>query len=68
MAAPIGIITTQGFADVLRIGYQNRPKLFELSVRKPEPLFLRSTWKSTASITAEGKVLLALNTAVLCAN
>ncbi|HEY3242560.1 MAG TPA: hydantoinase/oxoprolinase family protein, partial [Phycisphaerae bacterium] len=30
---------TEGFGDLLRIGYQDRPKLFELNIRKPEPLF-----------------------------
>lgn len=32
-------VTTAGFADILRIGYQNRPRLFELAIRKTEPLF-----------------------------
>ena len=32
-------VTTRGFRDVLEIGYQNRPKLFELNIRKPSPLY-----------------------------
>ncbi len=36
--ARTALVTTQGFADVLHIGYQNRPRLFELTIRKPEPL------------------------------
>ncbi len=34
-------VTTRGFRDVLRIGYQNRPRLFDLDVRLPEPLYDR---------------------------
>jgi len=37
--ATTAFVTTRGFADVLRIGYQNRPRLFDLRVVKPEPLF-----------------------------
>jgi len=33
------LVTTRGFKDVLEIGYQNRPKLFELNIRKPLPLY-----------------------------
>jgi 5-oxoprolinase (ATP-hydrolysing) len=32
------LLITSGFADLLRIGYQNRPRLFDLHVRRPEPL------------------------------
>lgn len=34
-------VTTRGFRDALRIGYQNRPRLFDLDVRLPEPLYER---------------------------
>jgi 5-oxoprolinase (ATP-hydrolysing) len=37
--AKTAFVTTRGFADVLRIGYQNRPRLFDLAIKKPEPLF-----------------------------
>src|SRR4029078_12749336 len=37
--AKMAFVTTRGFADILKIGYQNRPKRFELNIRKPEPLF-----------------------------
>src|SRR6185369_4660065 len=37
--AKTAFVTTRGFADILKIGYQNRPKLFELDIKKPEPLF-----------------------------
>ena len=32
-------IVNQGFKDLLDIGYQSRPKLFELGIRKPELLY-----------------------------
>ncbi|KAI0018300.1 Hydantoinase B/oxoprolinase-domain-containing protein [Xylariomycetidae sp. FL0641] len=32
-------VVTQGFRDLLDIGYQARPKLFELGIRKPELLY-----------------------------
>jgi 5-oxoprolinase (ATP-hydrolysing) len=35
------LVTTKGFADVLRIGYQNRPKLFERNIQLPEMLYER---------------------------
>jgi 5-oxoprolinase (ATP-hydrolysing) len=37
--ARVGFVTTAGFRDVLAIGYQNRPKLFDLAIRKPQPLY-----------------------------
>ncbi len=33
------LLITQGFGDALRIGYQNRPKLFERAIRLPEMLY-----------------------------
>ncbi len=32
-------VTTKGFGDVLLIGNQDRPRLFDLAIRKPPPLF-----------------------------
>ena len=36
--AQTALVTTEGFADVLAIGRQNRPSLYDLTARKPEPL------------------------------
>lgn len=47
------LITTQGFADVLLIGNQDRPRLFDLAIQKPEPLF-ETTIEIEERITAEG--------------
>ncbi|HJO75588.1 MAG TPA: hydantoinase/oxoprolinase family protein, partial [Rhodospirillales bacterium] len=33
------LVTTKGFADALRIGYQNRPKLFDRHIKLPEMLY-----------------------------
>ena len=38
---PTILAITRGFADALRIGYQNRPDLFALHIRRPEPLYER---------------------------
>jgi len=39
--ARTALLITRGFGDLLRIGYQNRPDLFDLHIRKPEPLYER---------------------------
>ena len=38
--ARTALVTTRGFGDILQIGYQNRPRLFDLAIRKPEPLIV----------------------------
>jgi 5-oxoprolinase (ATP-hydrolysing) len=35
------LVTTRGFRDALRIGYQNRPRLFDRHIRLPELLYER---------------------------
>ena len=37
--ARTAFVTTRGFADVLKIANQDRPRLFDLEIHKPEPLF-----------------------------
>jgi 5-oxoprolinase (ATP-hydrolysing) len=37
--ARTALVTTRGFGDVLLIGNQDRPRLFDLSIHKPAPLF-----------------------------
>jgi len=36
--AETALVTTEGFADVLAIGRQDRPSLYDLDARRPEPL------------------------------
>ena len=39
--APTALVVTRGFRDILEIARQNRPHLYELQSRKPEPLVAR---------------------------
>ncbi len=55
-------LTTQGFGDALRIGYQNRPHLFRLAIVKPDMLFERSA-EVSERLSAEGEVLTPLDEA-----
>ena len=52
----VALIATRGFADQLRIGYQNRPKLFALKIDLPEMLYARVV-EADERVTAEGQVL-----------
>ncbi|MGI9290780.1 MAG: hydantoinase B/oxoprolinase family protein [Gammaproteobacteria bacterium] len=54
--ARTGLLTTQGFRDVLEIGNQNRPKIFDLHIRKPEMLY-RQVAETAGRINAAGRVL-----------
>ncbi|CAM1507963.1 Fc.00g048110.m01.CDS01 [Cosmosporella sp. VM-42] len=38
-STPCALVVTRGFEDLLRIGDQTRPKLFDLNIRRPETLF-----------------------------
>ena len=38
---PTVFVTTRGFGDALRIGYQDRPDIFALDIRLPEPVYGR---------------------------
>ncbi|WP_420797719.1 hydantoinase B/oxoprolinase family protein [Ectothiorhodospira variabilis] len=55
---PTVFVTTRGFADVLRIGYQNRPDIFALDIRLPEQLYRRVV-EVDERIAADGTVLAA---------
>ncbi|MCS5574131.1 MAG: hypothetical protein NZ789_14445, partial [Pseudomonadales bacterium] len=54
------LVTTRGFADALRIAYQNRPRLFDLEIKLPE-LLHEEVVEVEERIDARGKVLVALN-------
>lgn len=53
-------VTTKGFGDALRIGYQSRPKLFDLNIVVPELLY-EQVIEADERIDAHGKVLHPLN-------
>jgi 5-oxoprolinase (ATP-hydrolysing) len=57
-------VTTRGFADVLKIGYQNRPRLFDLRVIKPEPLY-EAVVEIDERVTVDGQVLIAPDEAAI---
>ena len=53
-------VTTRGFADALRIGYQDRPRLFDRHIVLPALLYERVI-EVDERVDAEGKVLCPLN-------
>src|SRR5581483_6799401 len=57
-----GLITTAGFRDVLEIGRQTRPRLYDLRVEKVPPLVPRQ-WRVevTERLNERGEVLVALD-------
>lgn len=58
------LLITKGFADSLHIGYQNRPRLFDLDIRKPQPLF-EAVIEADERMAADGAVLRPLDQAAL---
>jgi N-methylhydantoinase A len=57
-----GLITTAGFRDVLEIGRQTRPKLYELRVQKEPPLVPRSRRVEVVErLNERGEIMIALN-------
>ncbi|MBU6471887.1 MAG: 5-oxoprolinase, partial [Alphaproteobacteria bacterium] len=60
------LVTTRGLKDQLRIGYQNRPKIFALNIELPDMLYERVI-EVHERVTAEGEVLHALEEAPLTA-
>jgi 5-oxoprolinase (ATP-hydrolysing) len=65
--APTALVVTAGFADALRIGYQNRPDLFARRIDLPEPLYLEVI-EADERIDAAGRVLRPLDAARLAAD
>jgi len=54
------LVITRGFADALRIGYQNRPDIFARRIRLPAQLYERVI-EADERVTAEGEVLVPLD-------
>ncbi|MCU0720905.1 MAG: hydantoinase B/oxoprolinase family protein, partial [Pirellula sp.] len=52
---PVGFVITRGFADLLKIGYQERPELFALNVKKRLPLY-EHVAEVTERLNADGSV------------
>jgi 5-oxoprolinase (ATP-hydrolysing) len=59
---PVLLVVTEGFADSLRIAYQNRPKLFERRIVLPELLY-REVIEVQERLNAKGEVQIGLDQA-----
>ncbi|SOH94803.1 5-oxoprolinase (ATP-hydrolysing) [Monaibacterium marinum] len=57
---PTALVITQGFADLPRIGYQTRPRLFDLDIKLPE-LLHNHTIEAQERLDAEGEILTVLD-------
>ncbi len=56
--AEVAFITTQGFKDIIFIGRQARPKLYDFFVEKPAPILKgKNTFEVKERVLADGKVL-----------
>jgi 5-oxoprolinase (ATP-hydrolysing) len=61
---PTALITTRGFRDALRIGYQNRPRIFDRHIILPELLY-SAVVETHERMGAHGKVVEALDELLL---
>jgi N-methylhydantoinase A len=60
----VALVTTEGFEDVLEIGRQARPQLYNLLFEKPEPLVPQTRRLGLRErLDSNGRVLLALSSA-----
>ncbi len=59
--SPVVLVTTRGFGDALRIGYQNRPDIFARHIVLPEQLY-SEVIEAQERIDADGNVVTALDT------
>jgi 5-oxoprolinase (ATP-hydrolysing) len=57
---PTVLVITRGFADALRIAYQNRPRIFDRKIVLPEVLYDRVI-EVAERVTADGEVLTPLD-------
>ena len=57
---PTVLVITKGFADALRIGYQNRPRIFDRQIVLPELLYARVI-EAGERIGARGEVITELD-------
>ncbi len=56
------LVTTRGFRDALRIGYQNRPRLFDLHIQLPEMLY-QQVIEIDERVSAQGDIVQPLDEA-----
>jgi len=63
---PVALITTEGFRDLLEIGRQIRPKLYDLKADYPQPLAPRhQRFEISERIGAKGQVIKPLDDAAI---
>ena len=58
--APTVLVITKGFADALRIAYQNRPRIFDRHIVLPELLYTRVI-EADERVSARGEIIRELN-------
>ena len=64
--ARVALVTTAGLADVIEIGRQDRPSLYDQLASRPEPLVPRSRcYEATGRLAADGDELVPIDTAAL---
>ena len=61
---PTLLVTTRGFRDALRIGYQNRPRIFDRNIQLPELLY-SAVVEARERVGAHGEVIESLDEALL---
>ncbi len=59
------LLITRGFGDSLRIGYQNRPDIFALDIKRPDLLY-ECVIEVAERCSAQGEVLVPLDKALAC--
>ena len=57
---PTVLVITRGFADALRIAYQDRPRIFDRQIVRPEMVYSRVI-EATERVGARGEVIIALD-------
>jgi 5-oxoprolinase (ATP-hydrolysing) len=57
---PVALVINRGFKDCLRIGYQNRPDIFALDIRRPEQLY-QTVVEIDVRVGADGEVVQTLD-------
>src|SRR6266496_4282607 len=57
---PCVLVITAGFADALRIAYQDRPRIFDREIVRPDLLYSRVI-EATERVGADGEVLIPLD-------
>ena len=53
---PVLLLITKGFRDLLKIGYQTRPDLFDLHIRRPDLLY-QDVAEMDERLDANGKII-----------